>query len=360
MNTTATKVPSTIVETDYSPMISMIERAARDPEINIDKLERLITLQEKAQERVSEQAFNAAMSDAQAEMGPIATDSNNPQTKSRYASYFALDRALRPIYAKHGFALSFGTGEMPQESYIRVLCYTSHRSGFTRTYHIDMPADGKGAKGGDVMTKTHATGSAMSYGQRYLLKMIFNIAIGSDDDGNAASPRQQTRVPSPPAVDPVEHDKPHAITGGKGAGNWSELYLESVLSSDSPAVIFQWVSANQLTLDKMAKVAPEILAKVQASVEKHLSFLRKSPAKEDPISSGVAPKSSEGWPDYDQDYDAWVKRAIEHIVNCVDGGALESWFDGHVEVRKPSLFPGDYADLEAAYTKQQSKLNADE
>jgi hypothetical protein len=49
-----------------------------------------------------------------------------------------------------------------------------------------MPADGKGAKGGDVMTKTHATGSAIQYGMRYLLKMIFNIAVGDDDDGNAA------------------------------------------------------------------------------------------------------------------------------------------------------------------------------
>jgi hypothetical protein len=55
-----------------------------------------------------------------------------------------------------------------------------------------MPADGKGAKGGDVMTRTHAAGSAFSYGQRYLLKLIFNIATGEDDDGNAASARNRS------------------------------------------------------------------------------------------------------------------------------------------------------------------------
>src|SRR5690606_32576023 len=61
----------------------------------------------------------------------------------------------------------------------------SHRDGHSRAYHIDMPADGKGAKGGDVMTKTHATGAAASYGMRYLLKMIFNVAVGEEDrDGN--------------------------------------------------------------------------------------------------------------------------------------------------------------------------------
>jgi hypothetical protein len=32
------------------------------------------------------------------------------------------------------------------------------------------------------MTKTHATGAATSYGMRYLLKMIFNVAVGEDDD----------------------------------------------------------------------------------------------------------------------------------------------------------------------------------
>lgn len=39
-----------------------------------------------------------------------------------------------------------------------------------------------------IKTKTHATGSAVSYGMRYLLKMIFNIAVSDrDDDGNAAA-----------------------------------------------------------------------------------------------------------------------------------------------------------------------------
>ena len=51
-----------------------------------------------------------------------------------------------------------------------------------------MPADGKGAKGGEVMTKTHAMGAATAYGMRYLLKMIWNVAVGEDDtDGNSGS-----------------------------------------------------------------------------------------------------------------------------------------------------------------------------
>ena len=44
-------------------------------------------------------------------MRAIAADANNPQTRSRYASYFALDNAVRPIYTKHGFSLTFDTGD---------------------------------------------------------------------------------------------------------------------------------------------------------------------------------------------------------------------------------------------------------
>jgi hypothetical protein len=168
---------------ETAAIVSMIERAARDPAVDIDKMERLLGMQERVLAGHKEQDFRAALSAAQAEMRPVAADSNNPQTRSKYASYAALDRALRPIYTKHGFALSFNTEAAPVAEYVRVVCFVSC-AGHKEKYQIDMPADGKGAKGGDVMTKTHATGSAMTYGQRYLLKMIFNIAVGDDIDGN--------------------------------------------------------------------------------------------------------------------------------------------------------------------------------
>lgn len=145
-------------------------------------------LKDMAKELAQDEAqrdFNTAMGQAQSEMGRVAADANNPQTRSKYATYAALDKALRPVYTKHGFSISFDTGDGAPEGHVRVLAYVAHSGGFIRTYRADMPNDGKGAKGGDVMTKTHASGAAMSYGMRYLLKMIFNVAVGEDDtDGN--------------------------------------------------------------------------------------------------------------------------------------------------------------------------------
>ena len=168
-------------------VLNMITKAAINPDVDVEKMERLMAMHDRIVARQAEGEFNDAMAKAQAEMRPVAADADNPQTKSKYASFAALDRALRPIYTSHGFSLSFDTGDGAPEGYVRLLCYAGHRMGHTRTYRADMAADGKGAKGGDVMTKIHATGSAFTYGQRYLLKLIFNIAVGDDDDGNAAS-----------------------------------------------------------------------------------------------------------------------------------------------------------------------------
>jgi hypothetical protein len=170
---------------ETSALLQVIERAARDPNVDIVKMKELFAMRKEIAMEAAQATFNAAMNACQADTRPIATDATNPQTRSKYASYAQLDRALRPIYTKHGFSISFDEGDSPKTEHVRVLAYVAHSGGFTRTYRTDMPADGKGAKGGDVMTKTHAAGSAKSYGKRYILKDVFNIAVGEDDtDGN--------------------------------------------------------------------------------------------------------------------------------------------------------------------------------
>src|SRR5579862_8757469 len=159
-------------------ILTVISRAAADPATDVDKLDRLLSMYERIEGTKAETAFNAALNACQAAVGRIAADAVNPQTRSNYATYAKLDKILRPIYTANGFSLSFDEGDSPKADHVRVVCHVSHSQGHTRTYHKDMPADGKGAKGGDVMTKTHASGAAQSYGMRYLLKGIFNIAIG--------------------------------------------------------------------------------------------------------------------------------------------------------------------------------------
>ena len=176
----------TIDKAGDAGILAVIARAAADPNCDVDKLDRMLAMHERVMANQARMAFDAAMNEAQQKLGRVMADKKNNQTSSSYASEAALDRAIRPVYAAHGFSLTFNTGESKLENHVLVLCDVAHAQGHTKPFSIDMPADGKGARGNDVMTKTHATGSAVSYGRRYLLKMIFNISIGDDDDGNSA------------------------------------------------------------------------------------------------------------------------------------------------------------------------------
>ena len=152
---------------------------------NLAAVKEMIAFGKEMEADAAEKAFNDAMAAAQREMGVVATNMENTQTKSKYADYAQLDKALRPIYTKYGFSLSFNDGEGAPDGWVRIVCHVSN-SGHTRTYHKDMPADGTSGRGNDAMSKTHAIGAAQSYAMRYLLRMIFNVAVGEGDtDGNA-------------------------------------------------------------------------------------------------------------------------------------------------------------------------------
>lgn len=171
-------------------MLSMFDRFVTNPDISLDRLKELMEMHKEMQANIARADFMRAMSSAQGEMKAVLVDKENKQTNSKYASYAALDNVIRPVYSKFGFSVTFDTADCGKEDHVRIIAEVSN-AGHTKHHHVDMPCDGKGAKGGDVMTKTHAMKSAVTYGKSTLLQMIFNIAvttdkINDDDDGNAA------------------------------------------------------------------------------------------------------------------------------------------------------------------------------
>lgn len=167
-------------------IINVIARAASDPNTDVDKLERLLAMQERVLARDAEQAFNAALLSAQDEIRPIYRNRKNTSTNSTYADLEAVSDAIDPIFRKHGFSSSFGTADCPMEGHYRVTCRLSHIGGHSRDYQADVPADTAGIKGTTNKTATHGFGSALSYGRRYLKLLIADVPT-TDDDGRAAS-----------------------------------------------------------------------------------------------------------------------------------------------------------------------------
>jgi hypothetical protein len=223
-------VPQTVMQ--------ILALAVLRKDASIEVVEKLCALQRQMGQDDAESEFNAAMNRCQQKMKRINANMENPQTRSRYADYAQIDRAIRPIYTEEGFSLSFSDGEPLGPDMVRILCYVSHRSGdrmsHTRMYHKDMPVVTVGPQGKAVMTPTHATGSADAYAKRYLVKDIFNLAIGEDDDdgnGGLDTSQREELVNAVSAAKTMEELKPLYVAAMKQASAAKDKTLVELLTA---------------------------------------------------------------------------------------------------------------------------------
>lgn len=182
-------IPHPGVSEETKMMMQMIEQVALNPDADVEKLRAVMDMKMQMFNRGAEIEFNAAMALAQSEMEPVVARSRNDQTNSNYAKLEHIIEQISPIWSKHGFAITFGSGDSPREGWYRVECEVSHRAGHSKKYHADLPPDTVGIKGSVNKTPIHGFGSTMSYGRRYLTCLVFNIPIEHEDnDGNTQAP----------------------------------------------------------------------------------------------------------------------------------------------------------------------------
>jgi len=166
-------------------IIAVIERAALNPDVDVDKMERLYAMHERAMERQARAAFAAALAEMQPKL-PVIDERGGikdraGKVQSTYARWEDISDAIRPILHEHGFALSFRVVTTPKVAVTGVL---THRDGHREETTMELPVDGSGSKN-DVQ----AVGSSFSYGKRYTAIALLNItsraAQDRDDDGRA-------------------------------------------------------------------------------------------------------------------------------------------------------------------------------
>lgn len=169
--------------------MTLIVAAATNPKTDADKMERLLAVYERLEAHKRRDAYNAAMSLAQAEMPSVVRDKENLHLKTKYARLETVAAAISPVYTKHGFSLSFGTLPEAAPDCIKIFCDCRHSAGHVDRIEGNFPLDLKGSGGTVNKTGIQAMGSTISYARRYLTLMIFNVAIEDEDnDGNGAGP----------------------------------------------------------------------------------------------------------------------------------------------------------------------------
>lgn len=158
---------------------TMFERLAADPNVPVDKLERLIAMQERIEANNARSGFNAAFAEMQGEIPPVIE--RKKMDKGTYAPQEDIVEVVRPILQRYGFSLSFRT-EWPDAKTVRVIGILTHREGHDRQSEFLSAADNSGSK-----NAIQGLGSAVTYGRRYTTTDLLNITTrGADDDGHKA------------------------------------------------------------------------------------------------------------------------------------------------------------------------------
>jgi hypothetical protein len=276
------------ITTHEPAMLGFLQRAVSDPGFDVNKFEVVLAAVREEQAKHAEREFYRSMSAAQGEMEPIRKDAINPQTRSKYARFEAVDGHLRPIYTRHGFSVSYRTGTPSRPGAVRMICTVAHEAGHSVEAELEAGLDGQGAQGKANKTDVQATGSTVSYLRRYILNMVFNVALATDDDDGEGSraPRERSAPsawPKRSEMDQTMHgddipdfdaQKPDRLL--KVTERFDER-MDAVQDQDG----YNAIMANQGLLAEWAKIRterPELDARMQAKATATLQRIAPEPS----------------------------------------------------------------------------------
>lgn len=162
-------------ERSDNPMVDMVREAMRSGQ-SIEVIREVRALAKEMAADEAKRAFDEAVSDAKAEIQPIAK--NKDGHNSRYADLGEISRQVDPILSKHGLSVRHRTRQ--DGNAITVTCILSHKLGHFEETELTANPDTSGSK-----NSIQAIGSTLTYLQRYTKVLAVGIAVSDDDDGQA-------------------------------------------------------------------------------------------------------------------------------------------------------------------------------
>lgn len=161
-------------------------RALTNPEISADKLEAVMRMRREVLADEAREAFQFHYAAFSAELPQVERDGTvelvkDGVTKGRYpfTTIEAMDIVLRPLLAKHGFAIAFSSRDDREGV---VITGTLSGWGWERSSTYSLPPDA-----GPGRNAIQARGSARRYAKRYITDDLCNVVRrGKDDDAKGA------------------------------------------------------------------------------------------------------------------------------------------------------------------------------
>ena len=141
------------------PMLVLIQRAASDPNFDIEKFQALVDAWREERKRAAHRAFNEAMASAQAVMRAVPKNASNDYLRNRYAQLDPMLAVVLPAAQQFGLTVRFGTQPPSMPGMMCVSCIVS-LGDHTETTAIEGPIQPAGASqsGRAQMTPIQAVG----------------------------------------------------------------------------------------------------------------------------------------------------------------------------------------------------------
>lgn len=172
-----------------SNFLQVIMQASLDPRCDPVKMQALLDMQERLEEREAKKAFTEAFNSLQAELPVITKDGRidhgdgttakgNKKLKTSFATYPNINRVCGPLMKKYGF--TFSTSMETEASGAMVAVSTlEHVGGAARSTRFRLTADATGGK-----NNQQGWGSSQQYGMRYNMIALLNIVSEAKEDAD--------------------------------------------------------------------------------------------------------------------------------------------------------------------------------
>ncbi len=161
-----------------------VVQMALSKDLDLDRVEKMLELQEKWEKREAEKAFTKAMTKFKENAPVITKDKENSQYRSHYTTIGNLVNTSLPKMSICGLSHKWEIDQ--DDNTIKVTCVITHEMGHKERTSFKAPPDTTGQKNAIQQIKSTIT---------YLKSATFESAMGlastdanCDDDGNGANP----------------------------------------------------------------------------------------------------------------------------------------------------------------------------
>jgi len=184
-----TKAVAKVEQTELAPVQELVQMAL-SPDVDVEKLERLIALQERGMERDARMSFIAALAGFQDGM-PLLTKNKKAEIATRSGasysySYASLDRIaaeIRSLLTK--FGLSYSWDSTTVDGMLTCTCTLRHSDGHEVTSSFTSPIEQQ-----TKMSGAQATAATLTYARRQSLVSVLGLAIADEDTDARGTPSE--------------------------------------------------------------------------------------------------------------------------------------------------------------------------